>query len=77
MNVEQITDKIVVCANANWQRKQFSGDTVVLAVGLKSVNGLAKDLEGGAAEIYTVGDCVQPRKLSNAIHEGSLIARRL
>ncbi len=77
MRATEITDDGVVCLDSKWQKHTFSGDMVILAVGLKSVNGLAEAMRGKVSECYTIGDCVEPRKVFNAIHEGSLIARRI
>jgi pyruvate/2-oxoglutarate dehydrogenase complex dihydrolipoamide dehydrogenase (E3) component len=46
-------------------------DTVVLAVGDKAENRLARELHGVAPEVYSVGDCVEPRDAMHAIREGA------
>jgi hypothetical protein len=50
---------------------------VVVALGSKPVSSLAEKLDGKVAELYTVGDCNEPRRLEQAIYEGSLVARRI
>lgn len=45
-------------------------DTVVIAVGSKSNNDLLKYIEAEGIPVYTIGDCVKPRKIIEAIHEG-------
>ncbi len=45
-------------------------DTIVLALGAKSQDSLLRKIEGKVKEIYSVGDCVSPRKMIDAIHEG-------
>ena len=45
-------------------------DTVVLAVGYKSENGLMEKLKGVVSEVYTVGDCNSPRDGLEATREG-------
>jgi 2,4-dienoyl-CoA reductase (NADPH2) len=45
-------------------------DTVVVAKKLKANKELRESLEGEVNEIYSVGDCVAPRKAINAIHDG-------
>ena len=45
-------------------------DTVVLAVGAKPENSLLGGLEGKVPEMYAIGDCLSPRKMIEAIHEG-------
>ena len=43
---------------------------IVLAVGYKPNSILYDSLKGKIAELYTIGDCVKPRKALEAIHEG-------
>ncbi len=45
-------------------------DSIVLAAGSSSENGLLNELEGLAPEIYTIGDAKAPRKAIEAIREG-------
>lgn len=52
-------------------------DTVVLAVGARADNRLARELEGVVSELYSIGDCAQPRNARDAINEGAEIARRI
>ncbi len=55
----------------------YPTDSVVLAVGLVPVQGLAEGLKGKVPEVYAVGDCVKARKAKEAIYEGSMVARRI
>jgi 2,4-dienoyl-CoA reductase-like NADH-dependent reductase (Old Yellow Enzyme family)/thioredoxin reductase len=48
----------------------FPADAVVLALGLKTDPGIEKRFAGLADEIYSVGDCVKPRMIKEAIAEG-------
>ena len=48
----------------------IAADTVVLAVGSKAENGLAKELEDQVPEIHVIGDAKKPRNLLAAIREG-------
>ncbi|MFC2019298.1 FAD-dependent oxidoreductase [Chloroflexota bacterium] len=52
----------------------ISADTVVLAAGMKPENSLAAALEGVAGEIYSIGDCADPRKAMDAVYDGLRIA---
>jgi len=52
-------------------------DTVVLAVGMKPDRSLIKDLEEKIPKVYTVGDCVEPLKIIDAIHEGARIGMEI
>jgi pyruvate/2-oxoglutarate dehydrogenase complex dihydrolipoamide dehydrogenase (E3) component len=53
------------------------GDLVVFAVGAKPQRDLAEALEEKEVEVYTTGDCNEPRGIMNAVYEGSLIARNI
>lgn len=45
-------------------------DTVVFAVGTRSVNELSEPLKQAGLEVYTIGDAHKPRMVFEAIHEG-------
>jgi NADPH-dependent 2,4-dienoyl-CoA reductase/sulfur reductase-like enzyme len=53
--------------------EHFAADTVVLAVGQKSNDRLYGEVADAAPEVYMIGDCVAPRRLLDAIHEGFAI----
>lgn len=65
-----------VVTDKNGQEQVLTADTVVLALGVVSNKKLAEQLQG-KVECYTVGDCVQPRKMIDAIYEGSVAARKI
>ena len=52
-------------------------DTVVLAAGLRPDLSLVKELEGKVPRVYGIGDCVEPLKLIDAIHEGVRVGREI
>jgi mycofactocin system FadH/OYE family oxidoreductase 2 len=57
---------------------EFDGyDTVVLAAGNVSLDGLYFDLKGKVPELYRIGDCLAPRKTDMAIVEGHRVGRRI
>jgi 2-enoate reductase len=64
-----IEDRIVKIAQRK-VRKTLPMDTLVLALGRSQNDQLFKHLTGSGISVNFVGDCVKPRKLSNAIHEG-------
>jgi 2-enoate reductase len=64
----RITDEGAVIVNKRRRyQADLKADTVVLAVGLKPEADLAKALDGNLAEIYSVGDCHEPRKILDAV----------
>ncbi|HSB05240.1 MAG TPA: FAD-dependent oxidoreductase, partial [Thermodesulfobacteriota bacterium] len=56
---------------------EITAETVVLALGAKSQNSLFQKLEGKIPEVYSIGDCVSPRKMIEAIHEAFDIASKI
>lgn len=77
MKLLEIGEKEVTCINSKWETIKFEADTVIIASERKSVNSLTKVLQGRIPEVYAIGDCVEPRNLMKAIHDGSLCARRI
>jgi mycofactocin system FadH/OYE family oxidoreductase 2 len=56
----------------------FEGyDTIVLAAGNRSNDSLYFALKGKVKELYRVGDCVAPRKVDMAVHEGHMVGMEI
>ena len=55
----------------------FSADTVVLATGSLSNKDLAMQLQNKVLEIHLIGDCVEPRKIKEAIEEGFSVGSKV
>lgn len=73
--VREITDKGVWCTVKDGSLQFFEADSVILAVGLRPNNDLARNLQGKVANLYLAGDCVEVHKILEAIHSGYLVAR--
>jgi len=73
--VMEIDDGGVKVSDKQGKVSTLEADTVVLAAGLKSSRELLETLEDDVPEVYAVGDCVEPRKVINAIWEGFRTAR--
>jgi len=74
--VELLDDGAIV--NQNGKDLRLEGfDTIVLALGTKSVNYLKEQLEGKVAELYVIGDALEPRKAIEAIEEGARVALKI
>jgi hypothetical protein len=52
-------------------------DSIVLAMGNRTEDGLYFALKGKVKELYRVGDCVSPRKIDMAVLEGDKVARAI
>ncbi|MFC1956280.1 FAD-dependent oxidoreductase [Chloroflexota bacterium] len=70
-----ITSRGVNIVNKYGERSDLKADTVVLAVGLKSDGWLLEALKDKVPEVYAIGDCIEPRKVMQAIWEGFRTAR--
>ena len=76
--IQEVTDKgVSVTDKKSGEKHLVEGDTVVLALGSKSVSYLSDSLKDNVPELYTVGDCNEPRRVEQAVYEGSLVARRI
>ena len=73
--VLEITDEGITIADKHGKRSSLEANTVVLAIGLKPNQGFLEALKEKVPEVYAIGDCVEPRKVLNAIWEGFGIAR--
>lgn len=58
--------------SADGEHFQLPVDTVVLCLGARSVNSLEQEALGLVPRVFTVGDAVRPRKVTEAIAEGAL-----
>ncbi len=55
----------------------LDADTIVTAIGTLPDNTLAKSLEGRVPALYVIGDCVEPRKIMDAIGEGAAVGAEI
>ncbi|MGI6649821.1 MAG: FAD-dependent oxidoreductase [Bacillota bacterium] len=70
--VEEITPKGVRVTQKGTSTF-INGDMIVLATGYKVDHDLTRQLEGRVPELYTIGDCVEPRTIREAIEEGFVV----
>ncbi|MBM4463945.1 MAG: hypothetical protein FJ012_11590, partial [Chloroflexi bacterium] len=71
--VLEITDKSVIFRMVD-EIFSLPADTVILAVGMRSVNNLAQELQSLVPEVYMVGDCVRPRDASEVSYQAARLA---
>ncbi|MFC1990225.1 FAD-dependent oxidoreductase [Chloroflexota bacterium] len=76
MKAEEITSKGVKASRDN-SSEFFEGDTVVLAVGLKCNDELFHHLQEKVASLYSIGDCVEPHRVAEAVESGYRVAREI
>ena len=75
--IKEFTAEGLIAINKEGKQKSLKADTIVLALGAESENKLAEDLKGKVNELYVVGDCVSPRKIWEAMHEGFVAGWRI
>ncbi|MFC1944986.1 FAD-dependent oxidoreductase [Chloroflexota bacterium] len=68
---DRITDRGLDILDGEGKRRTLEADNVVVAEGARPINELARNLEGIAAALYPVGDCIEPRMIREAIAEGA------
>ena len=78
--LNEILDKTVVISSLYAfppQRRKINADTVVLITGGKANEELYFALKGKVKELYRIGDCVAPRTIDRAIHDGYQVGIKL
>jgi 2,4-dienoyl-CoA reductase-like NADH-dependent reductase (Old Yellow Enzyme family)/thioredoxin reductase len=75
--VEEITDDGVVAIDISGNKRLIEADTVVLAVGFRAVKELEAKLRDQGVEVHSIGDCVEPGKITEAIHSAARVARQI
>jgi pyruvate/2-oxoglutarate dehydrogenase complex dihydrolipoamide dehydrogenase (E3) component len=63
-------DQDYVRGVTNGEERNFRGDSFIVAMGMESERTLGASLKKDLLEYYEAGDCLKPRKLIEAIHEG-------
>jgi len=74
---EEITDKGLALITSEGKRVTLEADTIVYAVGAKANRGLTERLLGKVPTLYSIGDCVEPRDIMEAIDEGARIGCKI
>ncbi len=76
--LDSVLNDAAVVVGKDGKRQQLPADSIVLASGFLPQTALRDHLEEEtSAEVYGVGDCLGPRMIFDAIHEGFLTARRI
>jgi pyruvate/2-oxoglutarate dehydrogenase complex dihydrolipoamide dehydrogenase (E3) component len=75
--VKELGKGYALVQDVSGTRKIDGFDTIVLAVGSKSDDRIAKSLEGKVPELYVVGDASEPRETLEALFEGEEVALKI
>lgn len=76
VKIKEVTGEGVIITR-DGKEETIIADSVVLALGINPVNRLAEQLKGKVPELHLIGDAKEPRKVINAVYEGSVAARRI
>ena len=74
---ERITARGLVIKTKDGEEKTIECDTIVTALPLLPDSNLREQLKDSAREVYSIGDCNEPRLIVNAIADGSRVAREI
>lgn len=78
IHYKEITEEGIIIRYPDGREELIRVDTIVIAAGANPNRDLAKKIMGKTYDPpYEVGDCVTPRRIVDAIHEGSRAARRI
>ena len=75
--LEKIENGYVLLVDRDWNKQEIAANSVILAMGLESNQELLKPLRESFPDIYVIGDCVEPRKIYQAIHEAAFAGRAI
>ena len=78
-DIRAIHGRTLIISNIYDKREQSleNIDNLVLSLGGQADDALCHELRSKVKELYSVGDCVAPRKIPEAIREGHLIGRQI
>jgi NADH dehydrogenase FAD-containing subunit len=74
--VKRITDEGVV-AEKEGKTQTIRADTIILAAGMKPNKALLDALKNKIPRAHAIGDCVEARRILEAIHDGFSMSRSL
>lgn len=75
--LERIGDGMLYLSRKDGVLEEIRTDATVLAIGVRSSNGLEKDCTGHFERLYIVGDAVKPGRIGNATRSAFDLARAL
>ena len=75
--VKELGKGYVLVEDTSGTRKIEGFDTIVLAVGSKSDDSVAKDLEGKVPVLHVIGDASKPREALEAVYEAEEVALKI
>jgi 2,4-dienoyl-CoA reductase-like NADH-dependent reductase (Old Yellow Enzyme family)/thioredoxin reductase len=75
--LQRIEEGKTLLSGGNGEQKEVAADSVILALGLQANRGMLEPLKKNFPEVQVVGDCLEPRKIYQAVHEGAFAGRAI
>ena len=75
--VKRIGKGEVVLAPGKGDKTLGGFDSIILTAGARSRNELSSEVREKVAEVYVIGDALEPRQGSDALREGNRIGRQI
>ncbi len=76
--LESILDRGAIVIDTNGNRQEIPADSVVLASGFAPQTALREKLEKEVGlQVYAAGDCTDPGRVFDAVHQGYLAANKI
>lgn len=75
--VQEVTAKGVIVTDKGGGKQELPADTVVLCTGSQPNRELLDELSARMTEVYGVGDCIMPRKIIDAVADGTCIGLKI
>jgi 2-enoate reductase len=75
--LESYDGERAICRGKDGKQMQLTADTVVLATGVRARRDVVGRFEGSAAEVQSIGDCNEARKIYDAFREARLAMLRI
>ncbi len=75
--LERIEEGKVLLSDPKGNEREVGTDSVILALGLRPNQDLVEPLRKNFAEVHAIGDCLEPRKIYQAVHEGAFAGRAI
>ncbi|MFC1839380.1 FAD-dependent oxidoreductase [Thermodesulfobacteriota bacterium] len=66
----QITEEELLCSDKDGNETLFNADTIICAVGQKSLRSEVERLRDCVSEVIIIGDCVKPGHVTEAVFQG-------
>ncbi len=75
--MKEISEREVVYTDSEGNDVTLTADSVVLAMGARPENSLAKALENSGVEVRVIGDAAKCGRIGQAIEDGFTLAREI